>query len=152
MLYTNREAGFNTCLSIFYTISLQISHNIIFTLFEHLNAFIHITRPDNDISLISLCKSIHILNEYLIIRQTLQNFSQCPRFVMACNIGHIGKHNCEIFGSQNLGSLFNIRYYKSQNTEIGRFGHTKCMHIDTMLTQGFCNLIDSSSLVLQKNR
>ena len=86
-------------------------------------------------SLIGLCKGIHILNENLLFGQVLQYHSQRAGHIGTRKTNHIGRHHSKILFTQYFYRLVHIRHNQSQNTKICCFGHTKSVHIDTVCSQ-----------------
>jgi hypothetical protein len=70
--------------------------------------------------------------------------------VRAADANNIGKHHSKIRFTKYIHSLIDIRYYQSQDTEIGGLGHRESVHIKTVLAQNFGNLVDTTCLILKE--
>ena len=85
---------------------------------KHFQTLRHVIRLNNHMSLIGLCKGIHILNENLLFGQVFQYHSQRAGHIGTRKTNHIGRHHGKVLFTQYFHCLIHIRHNQSQNTEI----------------------------------
>ena len=119
---------------------------------KQLLALLYVVRTDYDISILAARKGIHIFDENVLLGKLVEYRRQLTSHVGATDANHISEHYSEVIIAKHLNSLVHIADDETQDTELSSLCHTEGMHIDAIGSQYLCHVVDSSRLVLKKNR